>query len=106
MTMNNQQRQIKSIWSDWNSYPSIVDDGKYITIKSFRDYINMKYNPSHKVYCQNIHSILKLLKVEVVKPNGVYNIPSFSSEKTNFVIEWIYNNSKRILFEIEKPDWI
>ena len=104
--MDKKSREIKSIWSDWNSYPSIVDDGKYITIKSFRDYINTKYNPSRKVYCAMIHSILKLLKVEVVKPNGVYNIPSFSSDKKNFVIEWMYNNPRSILLEIKKPDWI
>jgi hypothetical protein len=104
--MNKKSREIKSIWSDWNSYPSTVDDGKYITIKSFRDCVNDEYNPSSKVCCATIHSILKLLKVEVIKPNGVYNIPSFSAEKKNFVIEWMYNNPEKIIIEIEKPDWI
>ena len=104
--MNKKNREIKSIWSDWNSYPSTVDDGKYITIKSFRDCVNDEYNPSSKISCAIIHSILKLLKVEVIKPNGVYNIPSFSAEKKNFVIEWIYNNPEKIILEIEKPSWI
>lgn len=104
--MNTQQRQIKSVWSDWKHYPSSIDDGKYIPVKSFRDYINEEYVLSRKVDCALLHSILKMLKIKVIKPNGVYNIPSFSIEKRNFVIEWMYNNPQLTLTKLKKPEWI
>ena len=112
MSKNKEERQIGSIWSDWKSYPSEVDDGKYITVKSIRDCINKEYNPtslyggSTSISCALLHAILKKLKVEVVKPNGVYNIPSFSAKRKKFVIEWIYDNPKSILMKIEKPEWV
>jgi len=101
-----EQRQIKSIWSDWKNYPSTLDDGTYMSIKSFRDYINIKYKPSNKVDCCLIHYVLKKLKVQVIKPNGVYNIPSFLTENRDYVIEWMYNNPQLTFTYLSKPEWV
>jgi hypothetical protein len=101
-----EQRQIKSIWSDWNNYPLTLDDGTYMTIKSLCDYINIKYIPSNKVDCCLIHCVLKKLKVQVIKPNGVYNIPSFLTKKRDYVIEWMYNNPQFTLTYLSKPEWV
>jgi hypothetical protein len=101
-----EQRQIKSIWSDWKNFPSTIDDGCYMPVKSFRDYINSNYNPSRKVDCSAIHAILKYLEIKVIKPNGVYNIPSFNTEKKDYVVEWMYNNPQLTLTHLKKPSWI
>jgi hypothetical protein len=102
-----EQKEIKAIWTDWNNIPSTVDDGKFTPVKWFRNHINQNYRvigiygPS-KVDCSFIKSVAKHLGIPVIKPNGIYNLPSFPTNKKCDIIEWINSNPNQSLIYLNK----
>jgi len=102
------QKEVRAIWTDWNNIPSTVDCGKYTPIKWLRNYINQNYKvtssygSSCKIGCELIKSVAKILEIPIIKPNGIYNLPSFPTNKRCDIIEWIESNPKSVCIYLNK----
>ena len=81
------QKQVKAIWSDWKNVPETMDDGKLTPIRWFKKYLNENYTCS--IDACYITCILKRMRVSIIKPNGIYNIPCFPTEERQNIIDYI-----------------
>ena len=91
--------EIKAIWPSWKNVPETMCEGNLTPIRWFKKYLNENYlilykgciNKNRyyktKLSASVIDAILGDLKIDKVKPNGIYNLPCFPSNKKNSIID-------------------
>jgi len=97
--------ELKAIWPSWKEVPETMCEGTLIPIRWFKKDLNKKYliyrsssiSKAPNTYCEfklsvgEIYCALEHLKIDTVKPNGIYNLPCFPSNKKNDVIDMLIN---------------
>ena len=97
--------ELKAIWPGWKEVPETMCEGTLTPIRWFKKDLNKKYriyrsssiSKAPNTYCQfklsvgQIYCALEHLKIDTVKPNGIYNLPCFPSNKKNDVIDMLIN---------------
>lgn len=79
-----------AIWSDWKNVPETMDDGKLTPIRWFKKYLNDNYTCStNPIDANYITCTLKRMRVPIIKPNGIYNIPCFPTEERQNIIDYL-----------------
>ena len=89
----------KSCCLSWDSsfVPHQIDSK--VPIKFIRDYLNIEFYGSKKIYCYDVDECISLIGLSTKKPLHIKNNPSVNKDYFEIIINWIiekYGLLKRV----------